>query len=57
MVVSAVARVSFSRWGKMPIPIGAWMVVLIVCGTGAGIITHLLVERPLLRRLGKSSYA
>ena len=54
MVVSAAARFGYSRWGRLPIPSAIWIVVLVVCGTGAGVLTHVLVERPLLKRLGKS---
>jgi exopolysaccharide production protein ExoZ len=53
MVVSTVARICFARWPRLPIPIAIWMLLLILCGTGAGILTHLLIERPLLRLLGK----
>ena len=53
MVVSTVARIGFSRWGQLPVPIAIWVVFLVLCGAGAGIITHVLIERPLLRKLGK----
>jgi exopolysaccharide production protein ExoZ len=55
MVVSTVARIGYARWGKLPIPSAAWVAVLVLCGTGAGILVHLLVERPLLRRLGRNN--
>lgn len=55
MVVSTVARIGYAHWGKLPIPSAAWVGVLVLCGTGAGIVVHLLVERPLLRRLGRSN--
>jgi exopolysaccharide production protein ExoZ len=53
MIISAVARFSFSHWRALPVPIGVWMVLLFLAGTAAGIATHMLVEMPLLRMLGK----
>ena len=53
MVISAVARFSYSHLRQLPLPIGAWMILLFLCGIAAGIVTHLVFERPLLRILGK----
>jgi exopolysaccharide production protein ExoZ len=52
MVVSAVARIGYSHLHQLPIPIAVWMVALILCGTCAGILTYLFIERPLLSKLG-----
>ena len=52
MVISAVARLSYAHWRRLPIPIGIWMILLFLCGTAAGIVTHIAIERPILRALG-----
>lgn len=54
MVISAVARFSYSHWHEAPIPIGFWMVILFFCGTTAGLATHFVIERPLLKALGRT---
>ena len=53
MVISAVARFSYPRLRQLPLPIGVWMILLFLCGVTGGIVTHLGIERPLLRILGK----
>jgi exopolysaccharide production protein ExoZ len=53
MVISGAARFSYAHWRQLPIPIGIWMIVLFLCGTTAGIVTHIAIERPILRALGK----
>jgi exopolysaccharide production protein ExoZ len=57
MVISAVARFAFAHWRHLPVPIGGWMLLFIIVGTGVGIVTHYGVERPLLRALGKKPTA
>ena len=54
MVVSTVARVCY-RWHTLPVPIAAWMALFFVCGTSAGILVHLLIERPLMKKLRRAS--
>jgi uncharacterized membrane protein len=49
----AIARFAYAHLRRFPIPIGGWMLCLILCGVGVGIATHYAVERPLLRSLGK----
>jgi exopolysaccharide production protein ExoZ len=55
MVISAVARFSYSHLRQLPIPIGGWMLLLILSGISAGIVSHYAIERPLLGLLGKKS--
>jgi len=57
MVISAVARFAYAHWRHLPVPIGGWMLLLIIAGTGVGVVTHYGVERPLLRALGKKPTA
>jgi exopolysaccharide production protein ExoZ len=53
MVISAVARFSYSHRRQLPLPIGVWMILLFLCGVAGGIATHLGIERPLLRTSGR----
>ena len=55
MVFSTIARFAFTHWSHLPVPIGGWMLLFILLGVGAGIVTHYAVERPPLRALGKKS--
>jgi len=57
MAISAVARFAYAHWRHLPVPIGGWMLLFILLGVGVGIVTHYVVERPLLRALGKKSIA
>jgi hypothetical protein len=38
-------------------PIGGWLLILVVLGVGTGTQVHYVVERPLLRALGKKALA
>jgi len=53
MVLSAVARFAYAHLRRFPIPIGGWMLCLVLWGVGVGIVAHYAVERPLLRMLGR----
>jgi exopolysaccharide production protein ExoZ len=53
MVISAVARFSYSHLRQLPLPIGGWMILLFLCGVTGGIVIHLGIERTLFRILGK----
>ncbi len=53
MVISVVARLSYAHARQLPIPGVAWMLGLVLCGTATGLAAHYVVERPVLRLLGK----
>jgi len=53
MVVSTLAHIFYHYWGKLPVPPAIWMIPLFIGGSGAGILVHLYIERPLLAWLGR----
>jgi exopolysaccharide production protein ExoZ len=57
MVVSTVARICYARWHQLPVPIAIWMALFVLCGIGAGILTHLFIEKPLLAKLSRITFS
>jgi exopolysaccharide production protein ExoZ len=53
MVVSGVARFGFRHGHQLPVPPLIWIVIIVFSGLMVGLLTHLLIERPLLQRLSK----
>jgi len=53
MVVSNGARFGFRHWHRLPVPDVVWLMILVVAGMCAGLATYVVLERPMLRKLGK----
>ena len=48
-VIAALARVCHRMDARLHLPIVVWLAVMVACGTGAGCLLHVFVERPLIR--------
>jgi exopolysaccharide production protein ExoZ len=53
MVVSNVARFGFRYGHQLPVPALIWMLIIVFSGLIVGLMTHILIERPLLQRFRK----
>ena len=49
-LLSLVMRVVSPASRRLPVPLWIWFTLLAVFATGAGVVFHLVIERPLLRR-------
>ncbi|WP_263382315.1 acyltransferase family protein [Granulicella arctica] len=53
-VISHLAHLCFRLDAHLHLPVGLWMLMLLLAGTGAGSLLHVVVERPLLNWLRRS---
>jgi exopolysaccharide production protein ExoZ len=53
MVLSLIARKGFELDQRLHLPLAVWIVTMLVAAVFFGVITHIWIERPLLRRLGR----
>jgi|GEM_PF-6154770 len=56
MVVSTIAHFVFRHVHYLHVPNLVWMAALVFSGVGAGLLTYILIERPLLRNLSNRDW-